>query len=411
MADSIRAGIQPSRKASADCRVAEKLSKIKIDQGIEKYESTGSMKNIFVGLALGIFLLGWGSAAVFGAEAPAAIKKPVVKIGVILPLTGSMSDIGEDVRDVMLMYKDRHPEAKDIKLIFEDDQSTPKYAAAAAQKLIAFDKVDGLISFYGYGGHAVASIAEYKHVLHFGITLDRDVAKGSYSYALTPSPESHAKIMSEALAALGYKKAGLLAARSQGPLKLSAALKDALLQKGIQVFEMSVLTDERDLRPVLLKLEEQKCDAWVAINYPPQSDIFLTQYQQWREKTPLTALESFSYTTDKKLVEGRWYVVCPLPSDEFQTAFSKRFHKDLIPEALVGYDVLKIFSEAFVSANGDPVKAKEYLDNLKTAEGEGGHYTVAGRFFDSPTILAKMVKGKPKEITLEEIKSEAGKGR
>ena len=50
--------------------------------------------------------------------------KEVIKIGAILPLSGSLARSGEDLRDVLLMSADEQKQLDlkyDYKIIFEDD--------------------------------------------------------------------------------------------------------------------------------------------------------------------------------------------------------------------------------------------------------------------------------------------------
>lgn len=330
-----------------------------------------------------------------------------IKIGVVLPLSGYLSNEGEDARSAILVYKNTHPETtNNTRLIFEDDQSAPSGAAKAASKLINIDHVDALISFYGYGAHAVSAIAYSKKTLHFGITLDKDFLKPPYSFALWPSAEGHGKLMGDVLAGLGYKKVGLVTARSQGSIKFMEATKLILKEKGMEYFEINILTDERDLRPVILKLEEQKCDVWAICLYTPQPNIFLRQCRQWKTKSPVTAIMCFDDLENKHLADGLWYVRSLLPAKTFVDSFEAKTKHEPHPAAIFSHDVMKLLSEAFAASRGDAVAAGKYLENLKSADGEGGHYVGDGSgFFDSPAILTLMENGHPRQTTLEEIKS------
>jgi ABC-type branched-subunit amino acid transport system substrate-binding protein len=71
-----------------------------------------------------------------------------VTVGVILPLTGQYSVIGETVKNGMEMSLKTLPadDQKNIKLIFEDDKYTTKDALSAYQKLTSLDHADIIVS-------------------------------------------------------------------------------------------------------------------------------------------------------------------------------------------------------------------------------------------------------------------------
>ncbi len=77
-----------------------------------------------------------------------AVKNQQVTVGVILPLTGQYSVIGETVKNGMEMSLKALPagEQKSIKLIFEDDKYTTKDALSAYQKLTSLDHADIIVS-------------------------------------------------------------------------------------------------------------------------------------------------------------------------------------------------------------------------------------------------------------------------
>ncbi len=111
-----------------------------------------------------------------------------IKIGLITPLSGNMSEVGAAFRDAALLAtKDLSAEGSIVQLVVEDDQLSSRAAASAAQKLIAVDKVDGIISTWSYGGSVVAPIAEKNKIPHIGIAWDPTIARGKFNFMhLTP---------------------------------------------------------------------------------------------------------------------------------------------------------------------------------------------------------------------------------
>ena len=103
---------------------------------------------------------------------PTEEKKPtVIKVGVILPLTGDMAKYGQTISAAVKLAADelsKNPEPKNFTLdfIFEDDKIDPNTGVSAAMKLINADKVSAIIGPYASSVTlAVASVAERSQIV------------------------------------------------------------------------------------------------------------------------------------------------------------------------------------------------------------------------------------------------------
>jgi ABC-type branched-subunit amino acid transport system substrate-binding protein len=114
------------------------------------------------------------------------------------------------LRDGVLLYQQMHPEvAKDVQFIFEDDMSSPAGSAKAALKLIEVDKVQAIVTYFGYGTEAIAPIAKRKGVMVMALTFDLEHIAAPDSYAIWPSMKSHNEIMAATLKELATKMSAL----------------------------------------------------------------------------------------------------------------------------------------------------------------------------------------------------------
>jgi branched-chain amino acid transport system substrate-binding protein len=90
-------------------------------------------------------------AALASGVAPASAQAPTpIKIGVILPLTGSLAQTGEEAVAGMKMYFDEignQVAGRPIQLIIEDEQNRPDVALNKARKLVENDRVQVLAGF------------------------------------------------------------------------------------------------------------------------------------------------------------------------------------------------------------------------------------------------------------------------
>lgn len=99
------------------------------------------MKNkIIIGVVILVIIV-----AVFSSGVFTRTDQDVVKVGVILPLSGQYASFGEDVKKAMeISVNDL--EHKNVELFFEDDQYASKTGLSAYNKLQSVDNVDMVIA-------------------------------------------------------------------------------------------------------------------------------------------------------------------------------------------------------------------------------------------------------------------------
>ena len=93
-------------------------------------------------LPLAIAATGFGPGSAFAQD--------TVKIGIVVPMTGTSGAVGREISDAAKLYVAQHGDTvagKKIELIVRDDQSVPDNAKRIAQELVVNDKV----SFLGAG--------------------------------------------------------------------------------------------------------------------------------------------------------------------------------------------------------------------------------------------------------------------
>src|ERR1700746_258052 len=90
-----------------------------------------------------IVLIGLLTGAATGINAGSAAAQETVKIGIVIPMTGTSAAVGREISDATKLYMAQHGNTvagKKIELIIKDDQSVPDNAKRLAQELIVNDK-------------------------------------------------------------------------------------------------------------------------------------------------------------------------------------------------------------------------------------------------------------------------------
>ena len=101
-------------------------------------------------------------AACAGIGSAAAQDSNTVKIGVVVPMTGTSGAVGREISDATHLYMAQHGDTvagKKIQLIIKDDQSVPDNAKRLAQELIVNDHVNFLGAGLTPSAMAMAPIA------------------------------------------------------------------------------------------------------------------------------------------------------------------------------------------------------------------------------------------------------------
>src|SRR5579863_552150 len=112
----------------------------------------------FIAGCLAIAVAGLGSG--FGAGS--AVAQDTIKIGIVIPMTGTSGAVGREISDAAHLYVAQHGDTVDgkkIELIVRDDASVPDNAKRLAQEMIVNDHVNFLGAGLTPSAMAMAPIA------------------------------------------------------------------------------------------------------------------------------------------------------------------------------------------------------------------------------------------------------------
>jgi branched-chain amino acid transport system substrate-binding protein len=215
-------------------------------------------------------------------------KVSEVKVGVIVPLSGSLSSIGTAAkRGAMLAAEHINNEGgikamggAKIKLSFGDDEAKPNVGMAEAERLIKQEKIDALIGAYTSSvSFPMTQVAErYKVPVVVPASAKDEITERGFKYTFRLCDK-----------ASGYSKGGLsflkwLYESNNIPLKTIGLLYEdsgwgkaysnslkSHLQKSDYGFEivadLPYSKDTKDMRATILKLKAANPDALVQVSY------------------------------------------------------------------------------------------------------------------------------------------------
>ena len=359
-------------------------------------------------------VIGWGVAAlvvvgVVGTNMYQYQKeqkgdKPVVKIGVTLPLTGAMAQLGQQGKKAIeLRLSEVEKDSKfDYKVIFEDDQLQSSKEFTNAQKLINFNNVDVMISGFAGGASAISNLAKEKQVVYWNFQWTDEIAKSSpFSFTYNQMPNDVAKVWLDTAYQKGHRKIAIVnnETHAGGEYLINEIKKEISNYSG-----MEVVTIERvplfgsDLRTILLKMNSKKPDIYLSLLLNPTVDEFAKKMKEQGINMPISSINRFEHSQEKTLFEGNWGVGANDYNQDFFDKYTQKYQEKITSEmAPYAYDVMDIIIQAYEKNNTkrDGKKLSDTLLQMKNYKGSFGTTRLdSDGIFYVPVVIGKIKGGK-----------------
>ena len=325
-------------------------------------------------------------------------NKPVIKIGIIAPLTGNVAMVGEGIKSSVTLAEE-DLKTKNLKnkyeFVIEDDGYEARKTAAVYPKLKSLDKVDAILSTFSQTGKIIAPRAEADKILHISLSSDAEIANGKYNFLDWTMPKYTSGRMVEFYKKHGFKNIVAIIPNNDGTLSVEEKFMEWINQnKDMHVTRFLVSPTETDFRTILAKAAQKKADVYLAMVYGNIAASFFKQYKESGETAPITSIETFATLSDPSIAEGAYYTDAAVANDDFMERHQQRFGQ--ISRYGVGtmYDMIMLTVEAFENAK-DKSSAVDELAKIKQYNGVVGTLTQDDEgIFNSEAVLMKIENGK-----------------
>ena len=363
------------------------------------------MKKLILSLLMATALTACGQKADTSKEG----EKPVVKIGVSLPLSGDMAFMGNVAKEAVLMdfekWKNQNTKYH-YELIMEDDGFEPRKIAVAGNKLINYDHVNAVISFLDQPAYYYFNQANEKHFIHMTCSWGDDLSDKTYNFNNITSHAEAAKKLVGYMKKMGIKRIGYVSQNNKGPIHLMNNMKRELKAAGIElVWEETFNIGNKDYRMFLAKVEDKPVDVIMSVLLVQDLYAFTKQKNEMGIKTPLTTVDYFEDHENKNIFNGYFYAVASKGNKEFGKAIKERTGSDDKACVANTYDNLDMLIWAYENADSEPGKipsaesVSEKLHSIKDREGVVGKINVTENgHIESRAHLKKIIDGQPVEI-------------
>jgi branched-chain amino acid transport system substrate-binding protein len=234
---------------------------------------------VFCALSLSVLLVGNG----FAAEA--------IKVGVILPLTGSQAKFGEiEKRSFEMAAEEINGKGgvngKKLELLFEDDTGKPDVGRAAVEKLISRDKVPVLTGGYASAVTQAATAVAQQFKVPFLVTTgsaDEITEKGyDHIFRINPTSSEYFDPFETLIQKVGGAKTmAILYENTQFGQSSARDVEASAKKMGIDVVvKEGYQAGAIDFKPLLSKVKSKNPDIIYMVSYVMDAALLMTQSKE-----------------------------------------------------------------------------------------------------------------------------------
>jgi branched-chain amino acid transport system substrate-binding protein len=366
-------------------------------------------------LALSLSACGSGKSETKKSDLPSANTslKGELKIGAVLPLTGTNATIGKDQQRgielaVAKINQGDGVLGKKLVVDIEDSAGTAEAAIQAAKKLVSVSKVPGVIGEYSSGN----SIPMQQYLESQGVVGVNPGSSsielrttGSLQFSTIGLDDVAGSFTADALWKKGYKSIAILAPNNAYGTGIVTSVSDAFKKLGGTVATSGLYTEgQPDYRQELNRLKSAKPDAYVITTYGKDGTVINKEiYELGMTDKPVFDIYMSQDVpdADPKSVEGRIGMDVNSTSengqayaDYYQKTFGEKFISSFNGYA---YDATMMLADAINKANSADSKAiaAALPEISKTYDGVTGPiiFDADGQRSKQPYVVAEVKNG------------------
>lgn len=334
------------------------------------------------------------------------LSSRIITLGLILPMTGNRSSIGEDTAqgaELALEELLKYGGSKKgrVKLSIEDSRGDPAQGVSAYRKLLA-DGVRFIITSNSNVSLAVSPLVGRNEVLQLAIctTSEKYATPNDSTFRTNGSTNPEAQLLAGRIAEIlpPHSRVGILSLQDEYPLNLQTYLQRNLEVKGLQTTIEEFVGQERDFRGILSRLKNRNVRAVVFLGYATQAAIFMKQFREtgsFVQDVFASASNNTRELFDSASKESEGLVIAyPLPNLQHPAAasFQNRYGREPNFFAANAYDAVILADRAFEKCDyqvdiGCLTKALFEIKDYNGLSGQKGFDSVFGDMQDSYSLL------------------------
>lgn len=353
--------------------------------------------------------------ALAAAGMGAAQASEKVKVGLMLPYTGTYAALGNAITNGFKQYVEENGGklgGREVEYAVVDDESNPAKATENAKKLVSRDKVDVLVGTVHSGvALAMAKVARDSKTLMIVPNAGANDLTGPlcspYVFRSSFSAWQPSYAMGEALVKKGVKNVATVTWKYSFGEESVAGFKEAFEKGGGKIVkEMTLPFPNVEFQPFLTEIASAKPDAVFVFFAGAGAAKFVSDYAAAGLKSSIP-LYGPGFLTDGNLGAmggaGEGLLTTLHYADGLSNAKDAAFrtkyaatHK-VQPDvyAVQGYDAAQMYEAGLRAAGGDPEKKEEVIKGMASAriDSPRGAFTLSKAHNPVQDIYLREVKG------------------
>jgi|GEM_PF-2406360 hypothetical protein len=359
-------------------------------------------------------VLGLATFAMAGDHA--ADARPVVRIGIVAPLTGEMSLIGEDVTAWVAQAKrelQARPTCYRYEFFIEDDQLQAQQTVNAIRRLVGWNKVNVLLTYGSAPGVAAAPYANSIKIPHMAIAFDPRATVGDYNVSFLTLIPSHMSVFLEMLKKKGYHNLAIFAIRNASWQMVIDELHKTEKSGNISiVHEKIYVPGERDFRLGFQMMPQDKVDAMVFLSWSPEINILAHQAREQGIKKPIISIGGpLVLSGERQLFDGQLDVFFGDFDKANQLAVGLTGHEVYSSAGPLMHDEILLLADIYENLSGKiftPLPTSEQvMTAIKSTKERTGILGTSvyheDKYFYLPVYVHRVEKGGFRTVKIEDL--------
>lgn len=338
------------------------------------------------------------TVALVAAGFSSAQAADTVKVGLMLPYTGTFASLGNAITNGFKQYvaeNDGKLAGREVEYVVVDDESNPARATEIARRLVTRDKVDVLIGSVHSGvALAAARVAANTKTLMIVPNAGANEITGAqcspYVFRSSFSAWQPSYAMGEALAKRGVKNVVTLAWKyAFGTESVEGFTEGFTKGGGTIVKDMNLPFPNVEFQPFLTEIASIKPDAVFVFFAGAGAAKFVSDYAAagLKGKIPLYGPGFLSEDVAAMGSAGEGLQTTLHYADGLGTERDNAFRSGYVaaykaqPDvyAVQGYDAAQMYHAGLKASNGDPAKKEEIIQGIRSAsiDSPRGRFTLS----------------------------------
>ncbi len=318
------------------------------------------------------FAAGCLATAVTAIVAGSAAAQDTVKVGIVIPMTGTSAAVGREISDAAKLYVGQHGDTvagKKIELIISDDASVPDNAKRLAQELVVNDKVGFLGAGLTPSAMSMAPIATEGKVATVVMVSGTSVVTERSPYYVRTSFTlgQQSGIIADWAIKNGSKKAVAVLSDWAPGAEAGKVFEQNFTKGGGQVLEtLKVPLANPDFAPFLQRARDLQPDTLFVFVPAGQAGTFARQFaERGLDKSGIKLIGPGDITDDDDLPTTGDALLGVVTAGIYSAAHPSQINKDYVAAyqkatghranfiSVGGYDGMNLIYEALKKTNGN----------------------------------------------------------